>query len=122
MKTIAIISMILSLNAAEINVSDKLSQFKLPEDTTLWADSIMSLVREVLTDDKDAQDKFQELVNWSCGEHADLESADPRRREETIRLSLDRLLAMSTSSARVSYIGVQLERHKRYVPKENLTS
>ena len=126
MKTIAIISMILGLQAAEIHdeVNDnvqalvKIAKFSLPEDTDLWADSIMNLVRKVLPDDKDAQKKFQELVDWSCGEHADLKSADPLRRAETIRLSLDRLLAMSTSSARVAYIGVQLERHKQYVPKK----
>ena len=118
MKSLVLLPILASLNAAEINVSDKIKAFTLPEQTEFWAESIMDCVRDVLPGDQAVQDKFQELVNWSCGEHADLKSTDKSRREETIRLSLDRLVAMTTSSARVAYIEVQLERHKKYVPKK----
>ncbi len=118
MKLLVLLPILASLNSAEINVSQQIQSFTLPEQTELWAESIMAFVRGVLPGDQAAQDKFQELVNWSCGEHADLKNADKSRREETIRLSLDRLTAMATSSARVAYIEVQLERHKKYVPKK----
>lgn len=117
MKTLVLLSLIVSLDAAETDISVKIQNFRLPDQTEMWAGAIMDVVRDVLPGDTAAQDKFQELVNWSCGAHADLKSTDPRRREETIRLSLDRLVAMTTSDARVAYIGVQLERHKQYVPK-----
>ncbi len=118
MKILSILSLVFGLNAAEIKVTDRISGFALPEDTTQWAISIMALVRDVLPQDTAAQEKFQELVDWSCGDHADLKNADSTRRAETIRLSMDRLAALTTSSARVAYISVQLERHKRYVPKK----
>ncbi len=114
MKTITIISMLLELNAAEINVSGKLLQFSLPEDATLWAASIMHLVRDVLPDDRDTQNKFQELVDWSCNDGLNLKSTDSHHCEEKIRLLLDRLIAMTTSQARVAYIEFELARSKQY--------
>ncbi|MBX3456767.1 MAG: hypothetical protein KF820_00190 [Candidatus Paracaedibacteraceae bacterium] len=115
MKIIAIISMLLGLKAAEINVSGKLLRFTLPEDTTLWAGSVMNLVLDVLPDDRDTQNKFQELVDWSCDERVDLKITDFHHYEETIRLLLDRLIAMTTSRARVAYIEFELTRSKQYV-------
>lgn len=118
MKLLVLLPILASLNAAEINVSDKIKAFALPEQTELWAGAIMNCVRDVLPGDQAAHAKFQELVNWSCGEHADLKSTNKSRREETIRLSLNQLVAMTASDARVAYIEVQLERHKKYVPKK----
>lgn len=56
-------------------------------------------------------------MNWSCGEHADLKTANPERRAQTIKLSLNKLLEMTDSQSRVTYITQQLERHMIYVPK-----
>lgn len=118
MKLLVLLPILASLNAAEINVSQQIQSFTLPEQTELWAESIMDFVRQVLPEDQAAQAKFQELVNWSCGEHADLKSTNKSRREETIRLSLNQLVVMTASDARVAYIAEQLERHKLYVPKK----
>lgn len=118
MKLLVLLPILASLNAAEINVPEKIKAFTLPDQTELWAGAIMDCVRDVLPGDQAVQDKFQELVKWSCGEHADLKSTNKSRREETIRLSLNQLVAMTTSDDRVAYIADQLERHKRYVPKK----
>lgn len=120
MKLLSIFSLITSLNAADTDKTEKVNNFTLPADTTLWAGSIMDLVRDVLPDDEASQNKFQELVDWSCGLHADLPNADPKRRELTIRLSLHKLLEMNDTSRRLDYISEQLGRHKIYVPRENI--
>lgn len=112
-------------SAADVNQhSDsriqEITAFELPQDTTQWAGSIMDLVSNVFSDERDAPvvGKFQELVNWSCGEHADLKAADPKRRAETIKMSLTKLLIMTSVDTRVDYISEQLNRHMKYVPKK----
>lgn len=95
----------------------RVNEFTLPQETTEWAESIMTLVRDTFPEENTVIGKFQELVDWSCGEHADLKSTDPVRRAATIRFSLSKLLEMASTDLRVGYITEQLERHKRYVPK-----